>query len=151
VAIVKNVLREIKPGEMLPYGAVAKAINVALAAPEPLTPRQAEVIDVDSHPVEREPEPEPPAEEPEEPSEDLEACPECQSTEIDEDADGRYCRKCKATIEEYEPAANSEREESPDDELLRATEEAFREQFAGRLSIAAARLEALVDKFRGEL
>ena len=44
-----------------------------------------------------------------------------------------------------------QREESPDDELLRCTEEAFREQFAGRLPVAAARLETLADKLRADL
>lgn len=42
-------------------------------------------------------------------------------------------------------------EESPDDKLLRTTEEAFREQFAGRLSIAAARLETLAEKLRSDI
>lgn len=53
--------------------------------------------------------------------------------------------------ETEEDPTKSISEESPDDELLRTTEEAFREQFAGRLSIAAARLETLAEKLRSDI
>ncbi len=83
-----------------------------------------------------------------------EACPECGSTDLDEDVDGRYCRRCKATIEEPQAAEEEPDQvaaDSPDDELLEHIERQVRAQFAGRLAIAAVRLATLVDRLRSEL
>ncbi len=82
-------------------------------------------------------------------ADDTEVCPECGSTDLAEDSDGTYCARCKATIEDggqptetFQPA--------PDDELLRSIDQLVRRQFAGRLEVAAARMEALVDRWRAE-
>lgn len=115
--------------------------------PEPLTGRQAQVIDVDSRPVDRD-------EIGSDESDGIEGeveCPNCHHLVVPDPQDGAcpYCLEPDlAAIDQFE---EEEPAETPDDELLRCTEEAFREQFCGRLSIAAARLETLADKLRSSL
>lgn len=115
----------------------------------------SEVIDVECRPVggdadDRGQDQEDPEEQDEDlvddPDTDSETCPECGSPEIDEDKEGRYCKACKATIEEYEP--EQEEEQSDDAALFSTTEDAWREQYAGRLEVAAVRLETLAANLR---
>ena len=85
--------------------------------PEPEVRDFSDVIDVESHPATTDQvEPEEQPERTYEPDPDYagESCPEFGSEDLDEDADGRYCRKCKATIdgpgepdETQEPAPGS--------------------------------------------
>lgn len=142
--------------------------------PEPIRESQAEVIDVDSRPVE-------PARNQyldeipvEEDDTDAEVCPECGSAEIAEDEEGRYCAKCKAPIDPKDPDAGEtddsdedairdlerrsriireagEDKESDEDAWLRTVEESLRELFPGRLAIGCARLEMLIERVRAEL
>lgn len=126
----------------------AKAAEIS--APKP------DVIDVESRPVEEDEDQEdefddddyeeelvsdrPPVVPPE--------CPNCHCTEWAEDDEGYFCRNCKETLGDKEQ--DPEREKSRDDLVLESMEDAIREQFDGRLNVAAARLEHMVDRLRAD-
>lgn len=101
---------------------------------------ESPVIDVESRPVEVKPDP--PVTAPE--------CPNCGCSEWAEDEQGYYCKQCKEPLGGQVEEA-PEPEESPDDLVLDSIEDLIRDQFDGRLAVAAARLETLAEKLRRDI
>ena len=112
--------------------------------------READAIDVASRPVGRD--------DAKEPMDDLVECPNCHRVVVPDEEDGA-CPKCHEpdlapVVPDSEPDEVSDSvegdddEESSEDALFRTTEEAWRELYAGRLPVAAARLEHIASKLR---
>ena len=114
-----------------------------VAASEPA----GEPIDVESRPIDSDDA----TEDYDEPARDPVHCPTCQCPRVPDDEGD--CPKCLEPLVAPSECSveNDSPETSEDDLFLSSIEEALRSQFDGRLDVAAARLENMVEMFRSEI